>query len=738
MRLVNLAVDVPAAGLRDGKGVSLADNVKYTLGSKWSAVSATEQTFSAVADARHSRSSLTLARPGHEQAGVLASSPFTPPQSPQVFTTFLLGSKRFGYSLLPQVDAPESGPCKPSAAALSQAEDKARGQGALGPLRLNPPSSKPTLNCHDVVLGADGELISWLQPQDSSMHRAATAAASFLHDGVPHPATPAGAGGRPAYMFYPQLLPTMQCGGGNLSMPTYLHNPAGLYGMLGEALMLYYAYSGNESMVDLIAPMFDYVLANGSTPNLTHWAWPGVPYASSTSGDLYFTGVSDVDTYGCIGCGDGYGVIEPDKVGESGLQMLTLFKIRGRTMYRDAAIHFANILCRNFRDPALLGTRQSPWPFRVGAETNRVREDYSANIIGPIKLLDALIKMGVGAVASYSSTRAKAWQWMLDNPMKTNWWCAYFEDADIMCPGSESPAPLGMAYMCPVSERGGWRNSSMPGNRTWFTCNFNQYSPMETARYMMAHPELDPHWREHTAELIDFVTWALVENSGPIGHQEPGIQWGARAVSEQRADQNRMVSHTSRYASVLAMFAEKTHNASLSRIARRSWDWSSYMSSQDGRVVTGPIDQSIWFTDGYGDFVRNTMHMLAANASWAPPDQSHILRSSSVVVSVTYTPASVTYSVFDESSIQKLVLGFVPSRVLVDGLELQQLNAADLDETGSASGWLFGGESERELLVRHVGRQVAISSSPHLIKSSAAGRSQSAPEPLRVATATEH
>ena len=122
VRLVNLAVDVPAAGLLDGKGVSLADNVKYTLGSKWAPISATEQTFSAVADARagHSRS-LTVGRLGHELAGVLASSPFTPPQSPQVFTTFLLGSKRFGYSLLPQVDAPESGPCKPSAPEPSQA-----------------------------------------------------------------------------------------------------------------------------------------------------------------------------------------------------------------------------------------------------------------------------------------------------------------------------------------------------------------------------------------------------------------------------------------------------------------------------------------------------------------------------------------------------------------------------------------------------------------------------------------
>ena len=49
-RLFNLAVDVPAAGLQDGAGKSLADHVKYTLGSSWAAVPATQQTLSAVAD----------------------------------------------------------------------------------------------------------------------------------------------------------------------------------------------------------------------------------------------------------------------------------------------------------------------------------------------------------------------------------------------------------------------------------------------------------------------------------------------------------------------------------------------------------------------------------------------------------------------------------------------------------------------------------------------------------------
>ena len=178
-------------------------------------------------------------------------------------------------------------------------------------------------------------------------------------------------------------------------------------------------------------------------------------------------------------------------------------------------------------------------------------------------------------------------------------------------------------------------------------------SPLETARYLMTAPGVDPDWREHASRLVDFVTWSLVDNvlPGPLR----GIQWGARVVSEQAADHDRMVSHTTRYASVLALLAERTSNHSLGAIARRSWDWGSYMSSSAGRVVVGVspnLRTKMWFSDSCkgrcllgpliaraaalickaspsvdGDFIRNTMHTLAANASWAPAGESHILRS---------------------------------------------------------------------------------------------------------------
>jgi hypothetical protein len=64
--------------------------------SRWSPVSADSQTLSATAN-----------------SAVVASVTVTPPSAPAAFTTFLLGSKEYGYSLVPSVDAPETGPCKP-------------------------------------------------------------------------------------------------------------------------------------------------------------------------------------------------------------------------------------------------------------------------------------------------------------------------------------------------------------------------------------------------------------------------------------------------------------------------------------------------------------------------------------------------------------------------------------------------------------------------------------------------
>ena len=51
------------------------------------------------------------------------------------------------------------------------------------------------------------------------------------------------------------------------------------------------------------------------------------------------------------------------------------------------------------------------------------REEYSAAVLGPIKLLDELIRLGLGEVGTYRAARAKVWQWMMRGPLTTMYWC---------------------------------------------------------------------------------------------------------------------------------------------------------------------------------------------------------------------------------------------------------------------------------------------------------------------------
>ncbi len=98
VRLFNLASDIKFSGLKESNGKTLADQIQYSLGSRWIPISGDSQTLTAFEDG----------------GGILAAVTTTPPSAPQVFTAFLMGSAKYKYSLLPQVDAPETGPCKPS------------------------------------------------------------------------------------------------------------------------------------------------------------------------------------------------------------------------------------------------------------------------------------------------------------------------------------------------------------------------------------------------------------------------------------------------------------------------------------------------------------------------------------------------------------------------------------------------------------------------------------------------
>ena len=114
----------------------------------------------------------------------------------------------------------------------------------------------------------------------------------------------------------------------------------------------------------------------------------------------------------------------------------------------------------------------------------------------------------------------------------------------------------------------------------------------------------------------------------------------------------------------------------------------------------------MWFTDGFGDYVRHFMIAMGAVPEWAPPGESHLLRSTSVVQGVTYGAGRIDYRTFDASAQEVLRLAFVPATVTAGQAALPQ--RTDLSQPG----WTFDAATG-VLRVRHDGAaDVSITGSP--------------------------
>jgi hypothetical protein len=444
------------------------------------------------------------------------------------------------------------------------------------------------------------------------------------------------------------------------------HNPAGLYAMLTDSAVLWYAFSGDRAAVDVAQKALDYQLSHGTTP--AGWDWERVPYASANAGDVDYRGADDSWCDYC-GRGDGEGVIEPDKVGELGFAYLQMFELTGETRYRDAAVACGDALATHVR----YGDRwHSPWPFRVHAETGAPREEYSANVVRTLMLFGDLQRLGLGQTQAYARAGTIALDWLLRVPMRNDAWSGYFEDIDIQTDPARNP---------------------------------NQYAALSTARFLLAHRDLDPDWRDHVAHLL---TWAAQVFGGDT-RSERGQQYGAIVLSEQGHDMAKMGSHTARFGATSALWSEATGDRAARDIAARSLNWATYTCREDGVVAVGEDkDQGWWFSDGYGDYIRHFLVAMGAVPEWAPRREPHLLRSTSVVTEIEYAPRRVAWKTFDADATDTLRLPSRPSAVAAGGSPLAPRQA--LDSEGFVLRSMAGGGVI--LRVRHRVPDVVVSMAP--------------------------
>jgi hypothetical protein len=263
----------------------------------------------------------------------------------------------------------------------------------------------------------------------------------------------------------------------------------------------------------------------------------------------------------------------------------------------------------------------SPWPFRVHAQTGEVHRvvkgdktfvaSYTSNYSGALALFDELIALQQPNADKYAAAAATVSAWLKNYPMKTNKWGPFFEDVP--------------------------------------TENFSntEINADTMARYILEHPSWDANWSKDAAAILDWGYQSFANHEWD--------KFGVTAINEQTAYRVPGNSHTSRHASVELLYCEKTGDMTLKDAAIRRLNWATYMVDVDGKNRY-PRDDN-WLTDGYGDYVRHYLRAMASFPELAPDDQNHLLRTTSVIQTIVYANDAITYTKFDRTSTERFKLG---------------------------------------------------------------------------------
>jgi hypothetical protein len=392
------------------------------------------------------------------------------------------------------------------------------------------------------------------------------------------------------------------------------------------ACLKYYVYKGDTSFLGMAQRTGNYIIKQDLTPSeFVHY--PGFPYAVGTTGNINPQGTGhprDDDTLNPM-----FGV-EPDKGAMLGTALLELYKVTGNSDYLNTSVNIANCLSDN----AITGTAAySPWPMRVMADNgNIVDGKFSANVSYACRLFDELLRIGQSGNGKYKVTRDAVWSWLKEQVISNtdgSKWYNFFEEV------------------------GGDENNS------------TQINALETVRYLIEKKDqADPNWFTLSRDIINQVTqrWSVtsLESDGYI------------SIAEQDVDFHPFNSHTARYGSILAMFAESGADIAYKDIAYHSLCYGLYSVENDGYTNTCFMEGGYaWTTDSFGDFLFHYMEAIGAVPEWAG-SRNHLLKSTSTIKKVDYSDSTrVVYSTFDASGTDKLKLTKEPVSIRVDGSNIR-------------------------------------------------------------------
>jgi len=328
--------------------------------------------------------------------------------------------------------------------------------------------------------------------------------------------------------------------------------------------------------------------------------------------------------------------IEPDKAAMVGVAYMDYGNYTGEEKYKAMGEHIAELLLKNIKDGS---EKESPLPFRVNMRTGEVEDAYTADMIFIVEFFDKIL----ASETSLDKDEVKAkrdllFNWIMEYPLKNGLWSGYFEDIDSEC-----------------------------------LTNMNQFAPMETARYLLNHPEDCKDYKQVVLDLLAFV-------KGRFGGLS---RFGGTSICEQDNCFFEMSSHTARYGSVLSRWAaetgcEQAKKEGLATLALAEYSACNHTSKDNISVNSVGIEwYGIWYSDSYFDYLPHYFDGMAAWPEIIPEGTDHIFSTTCMLKDVEYATGSVKYTALEPNGTEMLKLSFKP-KVLSGGKALPK------------SSWTFG------------------------------------------------
>ena len=481
-----------------------------------------------------------------------------------------------------------------------------------------PAFAEDVFNSHPVILDNQNKIIPWSVPVENAYDHFLRLRWDFIKTKVPRCPGPPPRSSYPQYYFYCAFRDK----NGTLEADTWMNDVGEKIPNWFESARLYYAYTGDASVMTIVKDLLDYTIAHGTSPST--FSWPNFPYTTTNAGDMEFRGFTNSKKLVLH-------EIQVDHAGDMGLAYYGLYLYTGDRKYLTAALNVADTLATKARTG---DAAHSVWPYRVVMDTGRITAEYGANWTGCYRLLDHLIKAKLGKVKAYAEAREKARDFILRYPLQTGYWTDGHTDTDVNSNTYKSNMSASNATLC-----------------------------------MFDYPEFDPDWKTDVPKLIRWTEDNFVFRCAP---GEPATQWGANIVGEQDGFLVKMDYQTARYAAECARWYAVSADETYKEKAYRCLNWVTYCNNPVGQAFESPVSKDIsnWWSDCYGECPRMFYPAFAGVPEWAPPHENHILYSAGVLKDVSYAAGKIAYTPTEGAGTDYLRLAFRPTRITVKGAEL--------------------------------------------------------------------